>query len=258
MNSHNNINKLYGLIGYPLSHSFSQKYFRDKFKKEGFSNVDFLNFEIENINDLHQVLIDNPLLHGFTVTIPYKEKIIPFLDEIDSDAFQIGAVNTVKCIKSENKNYLKGYNTDHYGFIQALKPFLTGNEKKALILGNGGAAKAVIFALNKKNIRTIIASRKITDKSEIIQYNDIDEQFLSDTDLIINATPIGMWPNVDRCPLIPYSLINKNTIVFDLVYNPEKTLFMDQAEKYGAKVLNGLSMLELQAEKAWEIFNIGN
>ena len=252
----NKVQKLYGLIGYPLSHSFSQKYFRDKFKMENIEGVDFLNFQIENINQLDQVLFENPLLQGFTVTIPHKEKIINLLDEVDNHALQIGAVNAVRCFKTQGGNFLKGYNTDYYGFLNALKPFLTGNEKTALVLGNGGAAKAVIYALNNINIKTIVVSRRIIDKPNFIQYHEINEQLLNETDLIINTTPLGMWPNIDNCPSLPYSSIKKNTIAFDLVYNPARTKFMDCAEENGAIVSNGMIMLELQAEKAWEIFNM--
>jgi len=256
MDSQNKVQKLYGLIGYPLSHSFSQKYFRNKFKMENIEGVNFLNFQIENINQLDQVLIDNPLLQGFSVTIPHKEKIINLLDEVDNHARQIGAVNAVRCFKTIKGNYLKGYNTDYYGFLNALKPFLNGNEKTALVLGNGGAAKAVLYTLNHINIKTIVVSRKNIDKSSTIQYHQIDEQLLSETDIIVNTTPLGMWPNIDNCPPIPYSYIKKNTIAFDLVYNPEKTKFMECAEENGAIVTNGMVMLELQAEKAWEIFNM--
>jgi shikimate dehydrogenase len=255
MKDQSNIKKLYGLIGYPLSHSFSQKYFREKFEKEGIEGVDYLNFQIEDINELVQVLADNPNLNGFNVTIPHKEKIIPFLNEVDHDAAQIKAVNTVKCLKTEKGNYLKGYNTDLYGFTQSLKPLLTGKEKNALILGDGGAAKAVVYALKQINITIYTASIVSYNPPFVIKYDEINEEFLKEIDIIINATPIGMWPNIDKCPSIPYSFIKRNTIAFDLVYNPEKTMFMTQAEKNGAKVINGLEMLKLQAEKSWEIFN---
>jgi shikimate dehydrogenase len=255
MKNQNNTTKIYGLIGYPLSHSFSQQYFRSKFIKEKIENVDYLNFPIENIDKVKSILDENPMLQGFNVTIPHKEKIISFLDEIDNDAFQIKAVNTVRCFKTEKGIYLKGYNTDLYGFTQSLKPLLTGKEKNALILGDGGAAKAVLYALKQLNINIYTASIENYLPPLILKYDEIDENFIKEIDIIINATPIGMWPNVDKCPSIPYSFIRKNTIAFDLVYNPEKTMFMAQAEKYGVIVSNGLEMLKLQAEKAWEIFN---
>ena len=255
MEIQNKITKLYGLIGYPLSHSFSQKYFREKFQKEGIENADYLNFQIENITEVKDVLNDNPLLHGFNVTIPHKEKIIPFLNEIDHDAAEIKAVNTVKCIKTEKGIYLKGYNTDLYGFKQSLKPLLTGEEKNALILGDGGAAKAVIYALKQLNITVYTASIVNYAPPFVMKYDEINEDFLKQIDIIVNATPLGTWPNIDKCPSIPYSFIKKNAIAFDLVYNPDKTMFMTQAEKNGAKVINGLKMLKLQAEKSWEIFN---
>jgi len=251
----NNFEKIYGLIGYPLSHSFSQKYFREKFKIENIQGVDYLNFQIDNIESIRSVLTENPLLQGFNVTIPYKEKILHYLDEIDPDALKIGAVNTVKCTKTSKGFHLKGYNTDFYGFTQSLKPFLSGEESKALVLGNGGAAKAIIYSLEKLNIQALIVSRKKTDNISFLTYSQLSEALFKQIDLIVNTTPVGMWPNIKDCPPLPYSCINKNILAYDLIYNPERTLFLNEAEKYGARITNGMEMLKLQAEKAWEIFN---
>jgi len=255
MNSSEKVSQLFGLIGYPLSHSFSQKYFREKFEIEQIKGVDYLNFQISKIEELEEVIKNNTLLKGFNVTIPYKEKILKFLTEIDSDAEQIGAVNTVKLINSTKGKILKGYNTDFYGFLTSLKRIMNGNEKKALVLGYGGAAKAVVYSLKKMDLDVHIASRTNLIVPGTLLYNQIDHNFLSEIDIIVNTTPLGMWPDVDRYPDLNYQWIKENTIAYDLIYNPEKTMFLKLCEKNGAIVKNGLEMLILQAEKAWEIFN---
>jgi shikimate dehydrogenase len=247
--------RVFGLIGYPLSHSFSQKYFRDKFETEQIKGVDYLNFQLLHIEELQRVIENNPLLNGFNVTIPYKEKILKFLNEIDTDAEQIGAVNTVKFIHTSKGKILKGYNTDFYGFHTSLKKIMNGDEKKALVLGYGGAAKAVIYALKKMDIEVYIASRNNLSITGSLIYEQINQKFLNEIDIIVNTTPLGMWPNVDKYPEINYHWIHINTIAYDLIYNPEKTMFLKLCENNGAIIKNGYEMLILQAEKAWEIFN---
>lgn len=247
--------KLFGLLGYPLSHSFSKKYFKDKFEREKIENVDYQNFEINNIALLNQLLENNTNLKGFNVTIPYKESIIPFLDELDDNASQIGAVNVVKCTRVKNSFYLKGFNTDYYGFKASLLNYMTGEEKTALVLGNGGAAKAVIHTLKSLKIKYQVVSRKAAVHNGFIDYSAVDDNLIAATHIIVNTTPLGMWPNTDNRPDIPYQAITKDTIAFDLIYNPEVTKFLELAAESGAIVVNGLEMLKLQAEKAWEIFN---
>ncbi len=248
--------KLFGLIGYPLSHSFSQAYFRDKFKNLGLTDYDYLNFPIKEIGEIKNIIKKHPLLLGFNVTIPYKEAIINYLDDMDNDAKQISAVNTVKILRQGNKNFkLIGYNTDIYGFKTSLKPFLLNSHKNALILGTGGASKAVAFALKNLGIKYKWVSRNSATNNNL-NYKDLNEAIVKKHTLIINTTPLGMFPNTETFPDIPYHFINSNHLLFDLVYNPEKTPFLEKGGKNGSTIVNGYRMLELQAEKAWEIFSI--
>lgn len=247
--------KIYGLIGYPLSHSFSKKYFTEKFEKENILNSVYLNFEIDKIELLSEIIENNEELKGLNVTIPYKQSVIPYLTEVDAVAKEIGAVNTIKVVKDNNEIKLKGYNTDYYGFLESLKLLLKGNERNALIFGNGGAAKAVIQAVKTLRLEYKIVSRTpLANDLNQISYSEIDEEKISSTQLFINTTPLGMWPNTDKCIEFPYHAMNKNVIAYDLIYNPEETLFMRKAKENGAIVSNGLKMLYLQAEKAWEIY----
>jgi shikimate dehydrogenase len=255
MQQYKNIKRLYGLIGYPLSHSFSQKYFRQKFIDESIDDADFLNFEMEDISNLREFLKQYPLLKGFAVTIPHKERIIALLDEIDKDALEMGAVNTVTCNWKGADLYLKGYNTDFYGFQKTLEPFLKGHEKQAIIFGNGGASKAVQFAISRLGISYIIVDIIGSDHKNIILYSELDEQIIKSADIIINTTPLGTWPKIDNCVDIPYYSLKKGTIAYDLVYNPEKTKFLTLCENNGAIIVNGMNMLKLQAEKAWLYYN---
>jgi len=236
----------YGLIGYPLSHSFSPGYFAKKFKNEGIEGTEYDLYPLEKINEV-QPLLDGRL-KGINVTIPYKEQVIPFLDELSAEAQEIGAVNTIKITKGKRV----GYNTDVYGFRESLRPFLNKDiHKKALILGNGGASLAVKFALKSLEIDFISASTS----GRGIAYGQINQSTLADCKIIVNTTPLGMSPKQDTYPKIPYQHLGLNHILFDLVYNPEKTLFLKQGEAYGAAIKNGLEMLHLQAEKSWEIWN---
>jgi len=253
------VDKLYGLVGYPLSHSFSKKYFSEKFKRENISDVEYRNFEMEDIKRIINLVAEHDNLQGFNVTIPYKESIIPYLDELDIDAKEIGAVNTVHVTKKDRKPWLKGYNTDFYGFKESLLSYLTGKEKRALIFGNGGAAKAVVQTMKHLQIDYLIISRSsVVSSNRIITYKELSTNFVKEADLLINTTPLGMWPNVSQTLEIPYQAIKNGAIAYDLIYNPEETSFMKRAQQYGACVVNGLKMLELQAERAWELFSSGD
>lgn len=242
--------KLYGLIGHPLSHSFSKQYFTHKFEKEEITDCKYETFDLPYINLLPEIFKNNPNLKGFNVTIPYKKSIIPFLSEIDEVAKEIGAVNTVKI---EGKKLI-GYNTDYFGFKQSLKPFLEISQERALILGTGGASKAVFYVLNSLNINCLFVSRNPTKDNEI-SYEDVNEYVIRNHQIIVNTTPIGTFPNVNEKPAISYDDITPKHLLYDLVYNPAETAFLKEGKQKGAIVLNGLQMLQLQAEKAWEIWN---
>jgi len=243
----------YGLTGYPLTHSFSKRFFTEKFERE---NIDatYENFEIPEISLFPEVLKNNPDLKGLNVTIPYKEQVIPYLNELDSAAKEVGAVNTVKIIRTGNEVYLKGYNTDIRGFEISLKPLLKEHHKKALILGTGGASKAIKYVLKKLQIDYISASIEELKENEI-SYGEINKQMMAERLLIINATPLGTYPNTENCPDIPYEYITKDHLLFDLVYNPEFTKFMRKGKERGAEVKNGLEMLLQQALESYKIWN---
>ncbi len=242
----------YGIIGYPLAHSFSPQYFNSYFQNTGI-DAEYLCFEISDINQLPEILQQYPNLKGFNVTIPYKETILPFLNEVTPEAQIVGAVNCVKVINREGNKYLIGYNTDIYGFKDALTPFIADAHcTKALILGNGGAAKAVRFVLNCLDILSTTVTRTPKNRDEI-GYDSI-HTYLTEFQLIINATPLGTWPKTDEFPPIPYELLTPNHYLFDLVYNPITTTFMQKGEKQGAHTCNGYQMLLKQAEKNIEIW----
>lgn len=247
-------NKKLGLIGYPLTHSFSAKYFAEKFQNEGIEGFTYENFEIPKIEDFPEVIKNNPEIVGLNVTIPYKEQIIPYLDELDEEAKEIGAVNTIKVIRTENGVKLKGYNTDIYGFRETLKPLLKMHHYKALILGTGGAAKAVEYVLKKIGLSVLYVSRNPESEKER-SYDELNEFAVKDFPVIVNSTPLGMHPKVDACPALPYNHLSEDNLLYDLIYNPAETLFMKKGAEKGAIVQNGLGMLKLQAEKAWEIWN---
>lgn len=248
---------LYGLIGHTLTHSFSKKYFTEKFQKENISNCSYELFSIENINLLPQLINENSNLKGLNVTIPYKEAVIPFLNEIDIAANQIGAVNCIKVINNNGLNpTLIGYNTDEYGFRQSIKPFLESHHERALIIGTGGSAKAVYYVLNQIGIDCFYLTRKkTTSNNKILDYSELNKNVFDSIKLIINCSPVGMFPNTLESPCIPYKYIVNNHLCIDLIYNPEETTFLKKSKNQGAKTLNGLSMLHLQAEKSWEIWN---
>ena len=242
--------KKYGLIGHPLTHSFSKKFFTEKFEKEQLNDCQYDLYDISSINELSTILKNNPELRGLNVTIPYKEIVMGVLDELDEDAKKIGAVNTIKV----EKNKLIGYNTDYFGFKQSLKPFLEISQERALILGTGGASKAVYHALTSLNINCLFVSRNPKNENEI-SYEDVNEYVIRNHQIIVNTTPVGTYPNINEKPNIDYTQITAKHLLYDLVYNPTETQFLKEGKQQGAIVLNGLQMLQLQAEKAWEIWN---
>lgn len=244
-----NTNNQFGLIGRNISYSFSQKYFSNKFSNEGLSNCSYKNFDLKSIEELHNVLKENHNIKGLNVTIPYKEVIFPYLDKLSSKAKRIGAVNTIRVTKKGN---LKGYNTDEYGFRKSLIPYLKKHHQKALILGTGGASKAIAFALKKLHIQYQFVSRSTNGS---YNYDSLTPEIIAEHHLIINCTPLGTFPNIDDCPNIPYDAITNKHILYDLIYNPEETTFLSKGKHKGAIAVNGAKMLELQAEKAWEIWN---
>ena len=239
----------FGLIGFPLSHSFSKKYFTEKFLRESILDVSYELFPIENIDILPDLLHSEPLLRGLNVTIPYKQQVMPFLDELSPVVKEINACN---CIKIENGKLI-GYNTDVIGFEISLKKKLKPHHKKALILGTGGAAKAVEFVLRKNGIDYLQVSRNKSD--DAISYNELDNEILSSHHLIINTTPLGMFPEIDKAPPISYTEIGASHYLFDLVYNPSETLFLKQGKLLGAATQNCADMLIDQAEASWDIWN---
>lgn len=239
--------KHYGLIGYPLSHSYSEKYFSEKFKQLHI-DADYKNFEIESLDDLKTIVKENNL-SGFNVTIPYKEKIIPLLDKVTEDAKEVGAVNCVHVFQ----NKWIGYNTDILGFQESLLNFIPNTNMKALIFGTGGAAKAVSYVLEKLNIPFLLVSRN--EIQDAITYADINETLLNEHKLLINTTPVGMYPDTHNFLPIPFHLFSKKHFAYDVIYNPEQTLFLKACESAGGQIKNGLQMLHLQAEAAYTIFN---
>ena len=245
------MNKL-GLLGKNISYSFSKTYFKKKFEDENINNTTYENFDIESIDLFPSILKNTKGLKGLNVTIPYKEQVIPFLDKVNKKAKAIGAVNTIKITKKGN---LVGYNTDCYGFKKSLKPFLKSHHKKALILGTGGASKAIAYSLKELNITYSYVSRKAS-KNVQFTYNTLSENSIKNHQIIINCTPLGTFPNVNDCPNIPYNGISKNHILFDLIYNPEETKFLNLGKTNGATTINGLNMLKFQAEKAWSIWGL--
>jgi len=247
--------KTYGLIGHRLGYSFSRNFFTEKFIRENLPEHEYVNFELDSINEFPGIFEQGKDICGLNCTIPYKQQIMQFLDEIDAEAAQVGAVNTVKIMSKDGKRHLKGFNTDIYGFENSLRPMLEEKHKKALILGTGGASKAIKHILNKLQIKFVSASIEEPLFENEIRYNQIDEQLMKEYLIIIHATPIGTFPKVDRCPDIPYQYLTSDHVCFDLVYNPEETLFLKKAKAQGAQTKNGLEMLHLQAIRAWEIWN---
>ena len=273
----------YGLIGYPLGHSFSRKFFTEKFEKEGI-DAQYLNFEIPSIEEFPEIIKNNPELRGLNVTIPYKQQVMQYLDEISEEAKAIGAVNVVRIerpspqpspimgretmrnagnkpdglpIKGDMSAGLRGsligYNSDVIGFVESIKPLLKPHHKKALILGTGGASKAIRYGLEKKlGMKTLFVSRSA--REGMITYEEVTAEVLKEYEVIVNCSPVGMYPHVDECPALPYEAMNEKNLLYDLVYNPLETLFMKKGAEQGATVKNGLEMLHLQAIASWKFW----
>ena len=243
----------YGLIGYPLGHSFSISYFNQMFQDEGIDAV-YENFEIPTIDALPEVLDSNPNLRGLNVTIPYKEKVLPFLDSVSPEARAIGAVNVIRVTHEGNNVKLKGYNSDVIGFTKSIESMLDKKRhKKALILGTGGASKAIDYGLRNLGLETVFVSRY--ERPGTIQYSTITPEVIQEYNVVVNCTPIGMYPKTEECPLLPYEAMDQHTILYDLIYNPDETKFMKLGKKYGAQTKNGLEMLLLQAFASWEFWH---
>ena len=238
----------FGLLGKDIDYSFSRTYFSEKFSLESI-DAEYQNFDIPSISNFTEILQQHPDVSGMNVTIPYKESVMPFLTELDSEAKEIGAVNTIKFEQGK----LIGFNTDHYGFKKTLEPLLKKRHRRALILGTGGASKAVAYTLKQLGIKYHYVSRN--PDFEELNYSDLDEDIISSYKLIINCTPLGTYPNIDRAPDIPYEAISEKHFLFDLIYNPTETTFLKHGKAQGAKICNGLKMLEHQAEKSWSIWN---
>lgn len=244
--------KKYGLIGYPLGHSFSARYFAEKFKKEGLTEYNYVNFPLESIEQLPALLKQEESLQGFNVTIPYKQAVFAYLNELSDEAKQIGAVN---CVKNQ-PNGLKGFNTDAYGFSRSLLTLIGDERPAALVLGTGGASKAVIYVLSQLGIPYRLVSRHTGN--DRLSYSELTPEIIRQHRLIVNATPLGTFPKVEECPNIRYDALGPDHFLFDLVYNPPVTEFLKRGSAQGARIQNGYDMLIGQAEKAWEIWNDPN
>ncbi|MBR1688647.1 MAG: shikimate dehydrogenase [Prevotella sp.] len=243
----------YGLIGFPLGHSFSISYFNQKFADEGI-DATYENFEISTIDALPEILDSNPNLRGLNVTIPYKQKVISFLDYLSPEARAIGAVNVIRVTHEGNDTILKGFNSDVIGFTKSIEPMLDKKwHKKALILGTGGASKAIDYGLRNLGLETVFVSRY--ERPGTIQYKGITPEVVKEYNVIVNCTPVGMYPHTEECPELPYEAMDSHTILYDLIYNPDATLFMKKGEQYGANTKNGLEMLLLQAFASWEFWH---
>ena len=242
----------YGLIGFPLKHSFSKDFFNKKFQSENI-NATYENFEIPDIKDLPAVIEENPNLRGLNVTIPYKEKVIPYLDDVDKAAAAIGAVNVIKINRQKGKAKLIGYNSDIIGFTRSIEPLLEPHHNKALVLGTGGAAKAIGHGLEQLGIAPMYVTRQA--KAGMLTYGDLTPEIMERYKVIVNCTPVGMYPNADDCPDMPYDCLTSEHLLYDLIYNPERTIFLKKGAAHKAIVKNGLEMLLLQAIASWEIWN---
>ncbi len=239
----------FGLIGKDIDYSFSRAYFTQKFKDLNLDDHEYVNFDFQDIDELYTVLKEQKNIQGFNITIPYKQDVMKFITSIDRNAEAIGAVNTIKF----TKDGLKGFNTDYYGFQKSIEPYLQKHHKNALIFGTGGASKAIAFVLKELGIDFKFVSRNA--KENQFTYTDLNKDIIEKYTILINCTPLGTFPNVEEKPNIPYQYISTNHLLFDLIYNPDKTAFLLEGESRGAQIKNGDKMLELQAEKSWEIWN---
>lgn len=242
----------YGIIGYPLGHSFSKKFFTEKFQEER-RDATYENYPIEDILQFRQVIEANPGLRGLNVTIPYKQQVIPFLNELSDEAREIGAVNVIRVTQKEGKNYLKGYNSDIIGFTDSIRPLLKSGHRKALVLGTGGASKAICAGLDRLGLEWTYVSRNA--HAGRLTYQDMTPELMEEYTVVVNCSPVGMFPHTDECPNIPYEALDKRHLLYDLVYNPEETLFLKKGRKQGAVTKNGLEMLHLQALASWRFWN---
>ncbi|TDS08466.1 shikimate dehydrogenase family protein [Sphingobacterium paludis] len=245
--------KKLGLIGFPLGHSFSKKYYLDKFEKEGIEDIEYDLYPVEDLNDFRKVYESDPQFTGFNVTIPHKRNVMALLDELSEEAATINAVNCVTIHRENGKARLKGFNTDAYGFERSLHPLLTQEHQTALVFGNGGAAQAVYYSLKKLNVSYQIVSRH-KDTGDLT-YEELTEDRIAENKLLINCSPVGTYPHIDQCPQIPYAGIGDKHLLYDLIYNPEETLFLKKGKERGAAIKNGHEMLILQAERNWSIWN---
>lgn len=243
----------FGLIGYPLSHSFSKKYFTEKFLSEHIKDCSYENYPLENLDNFLELVSSDEDLCGLNITIPFKSEIIRFLDLINPEAEEIGAVNVVKISRPDGQIKLHGYNSDVTGIEDTLLPFIRDDVKNALVLGTGGSSRAVCYVLKKFGLKVSLVSRD--KKPDVLRYSDVDNVILERNQLIINTTPLGMFPNIGTMPEINYKTLNRNHILFDLVYNPELTSFLKMGVEQGCSVISGIKMLHSQAEKSWEIWN---
>ncbi|MBW6479687.1 MAG: shikimate dehydrogenase [Bacteroidales bacterium] len=247
------MDKLFGLIGYPISHSWSANYFAEKFRSENIKGCHYKLFPLMEIGEFEDLIASEHDLLGLNVTIPYKEQVIPFLDQLDKSAREIGAVNTIKITQREKVVFKKGFNTDVVGFEKSLDHFNVVIPDRALILGTGGASKAVDWVLRKRGCKTIFATRARKNENQIT-YEDLGKTSLDDFPLIINTTPLGMHPDVDKTPGLPYHTLKSNQTLYDLIYNPAETMFLKKGKEKGCKTIGGLYMLQQQAEAAWQIW----
>ncbi len=243
--------KILGLIGYPLTHSFSKSYFKQKFEKEKITDYIYRNFELPDLKELPYLIQNTPNLTGLNVTIPYKEKVLTYVDEVSPEVAAVGAANTLVIHPVSKK--ISAYNTDIYGFRQSLLAFLKPWHRKALILGTGGAAKAIDYTLQQMGIETLMVSRQPENERQIT-YDDLTEQIVKMHLLVINTTPVGQFPDTEKSPFFPYDFITVRHFFYDLIYNPPETKFLYMARKRGAVTCNGLKMLHLQAERSWKIW----
>lgn len=242
---------IYGLIGFPLEHSFSISYFNEKFQNEGIK-AKYVNFEIPTIENLQEILASTPNLKGLNVTIPYKQKVISYLDYLSPEARAIGAVNVIRVEHKGKEIILKGYNSDVIGFTQSIEPMLESFHKKALVLGTGGAAKAINFGLKSLGLETVLVSRY--ERPGTVSYKNLTAEDIKEYNVIVNCTPCGMFPHTNECPDLPYETMDSHTLLYDLIYNPDETMFMHKGRERGATVKNGLEMLLLQAFASWEFW----
>jgi shikimate dehydrogenase len=246
----------FGLIGYPLGHSFSKKYFTEKFQKEQISDCIYDNYPLSDISFFPEMIRKEPDLYGLNVTIPYKSEILGYLNVIDDEAAEIGAVNVLKIKRTGGEIVICGFNSDVTGFRDSLLPFINSSIKNAVVLGTGGSSRAVCYVLNKLGMKVTLVSRN--KKTGISEYSDLNSELIDNTDLIVNTTPLGMYPNIESVPAINYELLSKKHILFDLVYNPELTSFLREGKKHGCTIVSGLKMLHSQAELSWKIWNDAN